>query len=385
MRPFLFLSTLLVAITISAQDYYEKARISFAENELDSARYYINKNLTKNPTAKDYFLSGMIHESQNKSLRALADYEAVIQTDPQNLEAYFQKGMIYYTSGSISQAIDDFSFVIENHFNSETRAVYYRMDSFGSNNSFITTLHSMLGRVYQYRGLAYQKSGEIDLALIDFNKSFEFDTLAEFYVNRSQLYTRMDQNAAAINDLRRAIELDPGSYLAWYNLAILDESARLPDHLMNDLTFAPMLNLMGANAYESGDYTSSTLYYTRAIEANSYDDLALIGRGKTFLKTGAYQQARRDFLDAMQINPKRTESLYLIGNSLFYEKKFKEAIGFYDQYLSLDRGYANVWYNAAMSHLSLENSEQACVYLQQANNLGMENARVMLDSHCGSQ
>lgn len=386
------LSTFLLSITLCAglafaqqQDYYDKARGSFNDGELDSARFYINKNLGFRPTTEDYFLSAMIHEAENKSLRALADYEAVIQRDPDNLEAYFQKGLIYYNSASVEQAIKDFSYVIDNQSGSETKAVYYGSDPLGSKGTFLTTLQSMIGRVYQYRGLAYQKIGEDRLALDDFNTSFSYDTIADFFINRSQLYSQRKNNDAAISDLKSAIELEPNNYLAWYNLAILDESVRLPDQLLSDESFAPMLNLMGANAYESGDYARSAQYYTKAIENNPYDDLALIGRGKALLRTRAHQQARKDFLKAMQINPSRVEAFYLIGNAFFHEGKFEEAIGFYDQYLSIDPSYGNVWYNAAMSHLSLKDNKKACEYLNRAQTLGMQSASEMLGKHCGNQ
>lgn len=388
MRHSLFFILMVVgvyALFAQRMDYYDKARASFNNNKFDSARYFINKNLTSRPSSEDYFLSGMIHEAERKSLRALADYEAVIQSDPYNMEAYFQKGLIYFNSSSLEQAIKDFTFVIENQSNSETKAIYYGNDPFGTKGTFLTTLQSMIGRVHQYRGLSYQKKGDVENALYDFNKAFEYDTIADFYINRSQLFVKLNNPKGAITDLRRAIQLEPDNYNAWYNLAVLDESIQLPESLISDQTFSPMLNLMGANAYESGDFARSAQYYTSALQNNDEDDLALIGRGKALLKTGAYQQARQDFLKALQVNPQRIESLHLIGNSLFYENKFADAIGFYDQYLSIDPAYANVWYNAAMSHLSLKNNLKACQYLTKASDMGMEGATEMLSKHCDNQ
>ncbi|WP_420575838.1 hypothetical protein [Ekhidna sp.] len=104
MRSFTFFIFWLIAGHVLAQDYYDRARKYYNENNLDSARFYINLNLSKKPTTEDYFLSGMIHESENKDIRALADYEAVIQKDSYNLEAYFQKGLIYYNSAGTEQA-----------------------------------------------------------------------------------------------------------------------------------------------------------------------------------------------------------------------------------------------------------------------------------------
>ncbi|MEQ8629460.1 tetratricopeptide repeat protein [Ekhidna sp.] len=385
MRPILNFSFILLYSFISAQDYYDQARQHYNESNLDSARYYINKNLTRKPSAEDYFLSAMIHEAENKDLRALADYEAVIQKDPNNLEAYFQKGLIYYNSASNEQAIKDFTYVIDNQSGSETKAVYYGIDPSGSRGTFLTTLQSMISKVYQYRAMAYEKNGEWDKAIDDFTTAFEYDTTVDGYINRSQLYAKMGRKREAISDLKNAIELNLESYRAWYNLAILDESTQFPEALMANDEFTPMLNLVGANAYESGNYSLSAQYHTRAIKADPNDDLAYISRGKALLRTGAYGQARQDFIKAMQLEPSRTEAFYLIGNSFFHEQKFQEAVGFYERYLSIDRGYKNVWFNAAMAYLSLDEDEKGCVYLRQAEQLGMDQAIKMLEKHCGSQ
>lgn len=381
---FILLSTLFLPALVVGQGYYTKASNSFHLNQIDSARYYINKNLSKRPTADDYFLSAMIHESAGAPLRALADYEALVKQED-NIEAYFQKGLIYLNSASYSKAIADFSYVIQNIDKSETRAVYFANDPIGRKGTFITTLQSLKGKVYQYRGMAYQNTLEWDLALQDFNTSLEFDSTADVFINRSQVYSKMGKDNLAISDLEKAISIDPENYLAWYNLALLDESARLPDKLLEDKTFSPMLNLMGANAYESKAYQLSIEYYSKSLENNSMDDLAFVGRGKALLRIKSYGQARADFIKALQLNPKRTEAFYLIGNSFFYQASYEEAISFYEQYLSIDPFYENVWYNAAMSYLSTKEKDKACNYLKKAADLGMSQAIEMLTKHCDSQ
>jgi tetratricopeptide (TPR) repeat protein len=382
------ISFLLFYILVSSgfsQDYYEKASNQFRINDLDSARFYINQNLRKKPTAKDYFLSAMIHEAEGMDLRAIADYEATIRSDPNNIEAFFQKGLIYYNSASLDQAIKDFSYVIDHHAESSTKAIYYGNDPFGSKGTFLTTLQSMLGRVYQYRGLANQKAGYLPEALADFNTSFKYDTAPDFYINRSLLYSEMNQDRNAVSDLQSALQLEPQNYLAWYNLVILDESTIVPDYLLADEDFTPMLNLLGANAYEQGNFALSAQYHTKAIDADPNDDFGYINRGKALLRAGVYAQARQDFLQAMRLNANRTEAFYLIGNSFFHEKKFEEAVGFYEQYLSIDRGYKNVWYNAAMAYFEEDKKDRACVCLKSAERLGMSEATDQLKKQCDNQ
>ncbi len=383
LHSFLLLS--FVTCIVQAQDYYSQARASFDRNQVDSARLLINENLRRKPTAQDYFLSALIHDAQGKPLRAVSDYEATIQRDPGNMEAYFQKGMIYYNASSYTRAIDDFTHVINNIDRSPTRAIYFGNDPFGDKGTFMTTLQSMKGRVFQYRGLAYQEINEWEKAEKDFDYSIEHDSTADSFINRSMLYQRRGEDSRAISDLKQAIRLDPTNYLAWYNLALIDESTLLPEELLQDETFAPMMDLLGANAFESEEYDRSIQYYTKALEIDDADDLALIGRGKALLKTRSYGAARTDFLKALRLNPQRQESFFLIGNSFFYEQAFDEAIGFYEQYLSVDPAYENVWYNAAMSYLSIDDKEKGCAYLKKADDLGMDLAKEMLSEQCGNQ
>lgn len=385
MRRLLYIVDILLSLSLLSQDFYEEARVHFNEGDLDSARLFINRNLSRKPTADDYYLSGLIHEAANADLRALADYEAVIRKDPDNLEAYFQKGLIYYNSASPEQAIADFTYVINNHKSSGTNAIYFGNDPLGAKGTFLTTLQSMMGRVFQYRGIAYQKIGDYDKSLRDFNKSLVYDSSSEAFINRAMLYSKLDQNEQAISDLRQAISFDERSYLAWYNLAVLDPEAELPTDLIEDEEFAPMLTLMGANAYEGNRFSKSAEYYSKAIEANPGNAEALIGRGKSLLKIAAYSQARKDFVLALQEDANRIESLYLIGNSFFYEEDFKKAIGFYNQYLSIDQSYANVWYNVAMAYLSEEDEAKACSCLQKAVALGMNSAKTLFTEKCDSQ
>jgi len=359
--------------------------VAFGEGKLDSARYYINQNLSRRPTIEDYFLSGMIHEAQNADLRALADYEAVTRRDASNLEAYFQKGLIYYNTASYKLAIEDFSHVIDNQSGASTNAVYFVQDPHGVKGTFLSSLRTMLGEVYQYRGMAYQKKGEDEHALRDFNAAITYDSSAEVFINRALLFSKMQAFPLAIEDLMHAIEIEPDNYLAWYNLAILDPEAQLPPSLLDNDEFLPMLNLMGANAFENGNYDQSVLYYAKVLKTNPKDEMALIGRGKALLKTGYYGRARKDFIMALQEDPNRLEVLYLIGNTFFYEEDYDEAIGFYHQYLSIDPSYSNIWYNVAMAYLNRKEVAKACQCLNRADQLGMKAARLILDQQCDSQ
>ncbi|NQZ76060.1 MAG: tetratricopeptide repeat protein [Ekhidna sp.] len=383
MKTVFILFFICVGFYLGAQDDpYQRASNFFSEGELDSARIYIDIRLSQKPSSEDYFLSALIHIAEQQDLRALADLEAVVRKDPGNVEAYFQKGLIYFNSSSFERAIEDFTFVIDNHHRGDTKAVYYGNDPSGAKGTFITTLNSLLSKVYQYRAASYQNIDEWEEALNDFERALEIDESADCRINRSQLFVKMGREKEAIADLQRAIQLDSINYNAWYNLVLIDDKTLLPTSLMQNDTFTPMLNLVGANAFEKGEYELAIEYYSKAVLAQPEDEFALLGRGKALVRIQKYDAARRDFISLLQFVPERIEALYLIGNTLFYEEKFEEAIGFYEQYLTVDPTYDNVWFNAAMAYFSLKQKVKACSYLGRATQLGMEKAQSLQADYC---
>lgn len=372
-------------VPLFAQDHCELARIAFQENALEKARYHADKALSQKALDPCYFLSGLIYEAQGKDLRALADYEVVVRRDPENLEAFFQKGIIYHKTAGYEQAIKDFSWVLEHIDRSETQVVYFGYDPLNVKGTFMTTLQSMKGRVYQYRAMSLQKLERYEEALSDFSHSFEYDTTAEFLINRALLYSQLGRQSLAVADLTIAIELEPSNDLAWYNLLLLDRTTELPEELLGNEDFYPLMNLLGSNAHEGGNYKAAIRYFSAAIRANSADHFSWIGRGKSFLKTQQYDLARRDFIEALHVDPQGIEGLFLIGNSLYAEGNYSEALGFYEQYLSVDTGYDKVWFNAAMAYLSTKSKAKGCECLGKAAALGMEQASVLIDKHCTKQ
>jgi tetratricopeptide (TPR) repeat protein len=79
---------------------------------------------------------------------------------------------------------------------------------------------SMEWRSYAYYnlGLAYQKKGEVDRAIADYNKAIKLDPkYAGAYLNRGAAYYRKGEVDRAIADYNKAIKLDPNDANAYNN------------------------------------------------------------------------------------------------------------------------------------------------------------------------
>ncbi len=364
-----------------ASSHYELALEAYRSNKLEISRTEVDMSIHHHPTAQAYYLSARIYEAVGLPIRALADYESVVQHDPTFSEAYFSKGLIYLNYNNAEQALQDFNYLIENGSNGATRSILFEVDPSGAGETSILTLESMQARVYNYRAMAYEKLGRNEMALQDFNQSLELEANADTYVNRGLLFFSMNREVMAIADFEKAIRLDPYHQLAWYNLAIVNPGTRLPSELVNDNTFAPTLNLLAVEALEKGQTDKALKYFNTALRSGE-DALTLINRGRTYQKLGYFEEARRDFNRAQYLEPNRVETNYLIGNTYFSEKEFERALAFYYQYLSIDPTHGLTWYNAAMAQLELENREEACHCLTKAQIFGMKKAEEMIQKKC---
>lgn len=365
-----------------ARLYYDQALQAYRARALDVADEAVNKSLSFKTNAESYYLSGLIYEAMKKDLRAVSAYEAAVKHDPEFHEASFQKALIYLNYGDPEQALKDFNILLAHGEVGLTRGVYFESDPTGEKGTQVMTMANMRSRLFHYRAQALSKLGRYEEALKDYNEAITMDTLADYFVSRGLLHTKMSNDDLAVNDFEMAIGLEPENQLAWYNLALMKPSISLPDDLLVDSSFGPTLGLLASKAMDEGRYEEAKRYFDQSIENDDSDPLTYVNRGRALVKLKRYAEARLDFNRARALQPTRFECLYLMGNTYFFEQDFQGAIAFYNQYLTVDPKNAMIWYNGAMSYLGMDEPLDACHYLNKAQSLGMIQADEMIDKHC---
>lgn len=364
-----------------AEDYYTQALARYRNEEYPAALELLVLQEKAYPLAKGAFLRGMVYEREGKGLRAIAAFEETLRLDPDYVEALFQKAILYLNYGNPEQAIKDFNALLKLDRISTTHTVFFETDELSRQQNQVMTLSTMKSRWYHYRGKAFEKTANLNQAMKDYNLAISLDTVPEFLISRALLQQKMNVTVLAKADLRHALRINPNHPLAWYNLALIDEETEIPDALISDEQFAPLLGLLASRAMEVENYPQAIKYLDKSI-SQTEDVLSLVNRGRAQLKLKNYEAARADFNRVRAIDTERVEALYLLGNTYFYEGRPTEALAYYDQYLIVDPYNAMVWYNGALSQLRLKQKEEACHYLQRAISLGMLEADQMKKKFC---
>ncbi len=380
---FLFLFFSSSAQRSSAAEYYDLALDQIQREQYDSALSNLNRSIVIRRDPEVYFTRGTLYQYMGEDMRALNDFTSCIDLGRDYSEAYFKRGEIYLANNIYSKAIADFSFLLSTADDETTQAIFFRIDPRGIDQVQVSTLVNMRSSVKALRSRAYQAIGEYTKALKDISEAIQIDSTAQNLVNRALLHTEIGDARAAVQNLNWAIALEPLNEVAWFNLLVLETDTQVPEELMADPSFGPMLSFKAVEAYEKQDYELAEHLFNQAILLDSDDPTLLLNAGRLDLRNGNYKKARARFVKVLEIDDGRLETYYLIGNTFFREQKFQESVAFYEQFLVRDRSNASVWYNAAMAYFELDKGAEACDCLQNAVDRGMATAATRFRAKCG--
>jgi tetratricopeptide (TPR) repeat protein len=131
---------------------------------------------------------------------------------------------------------------------------------------------------YYNRGISYRETGQLDLALADYNRAIEIDPkYFEAYNNRGVLYMSRGDNKRALQEFDRAIKINPKYALAHNN---------------------------SGEAFENMDqFQEAMAAYNRAIALDPSYAPAFANRGDIWRKMGNRDNAIADYRQALSINP----------------------------------------------------------------------------------
>ncbi len=247
---------------------------------------------------------GLAYYQKKDFKDAIPEFSAVLETDPQNLQARYLMGLCYFV-------LDQYAEVIR-------------------------ALQPLW--THESRNLAYLFVMGISYGKLKHNRQCErvFERLVEvggnsphFHLLLGRAYEGLYWNQQAYQELKKAVAGDPKLPDAHYSLGMVD--MRL------------------------GKLPQAGREFDAEIALNPRSPWAYQKRGVVDLYLNQPQQAVEMFQKALARNPKLPQSLAGIAKAYFMQGKFQAAIGYYQKALALQPDKASYHYQLGQTYLHLGN------------------------------
>jgi Flp pilus assembly protein TadD len=177
---------------------------------------------------------------------------------------------------------------------------------------------------YTNLGSAYQKKGQLDKAIENYDKAISLnpnDYLA--YNNRGAILGKVGQFDEAIDSYNKAILSNPGDYKAYFNRGLTyDQMGRIYDSIQ-DFQRALRLNMRDPRAI-----------------AWAYNNLGIL-----YGKAGMDDKSIAAFDNSIAIEPNYPVTYYNRGIAYAFMGRYKEAIGDFSKVILLNQNYAKAYFH----------------------------------------
>jgi len=241
--------------------------------------------------------------------------------------------------------------------------------------------------LYLQRGKVYMALKDFDAAVADGNRALMIDSTKDgYYLFLTDAYFYGNHTRQAKEILERCVKNVPNSTEGYLKLAELlfyvkkypESIAHINNALKIDETIAKGYFLKGMCYKEMGDTGKAVSSFQTACEQdNEYYD-AYVETGRLFaLKRNPL--AIQYFNNALKLNPKSTEVVYMVGKFYQDSKKYKPAIEAYEKLLQMDPAHKNALYNlGAIEYVEGKDKEKAKSYFSRAIEIDPQYAEAYL-------
>ena len=218
--------------------------------------------------------------------------------------------------------------------------------------------------LYSGRADIWEKLGELDIAIADYNEAIRLAPSASNYNNRGNAWLSKQDYDKAIRDYDEAIRLDP--------------------------KFKAAHNGRGSAWLSKQENDKAIRDYDEAIRLDPKDAYAYYNRGNVWKSKQDYDKAIRDYDEAIRLDPKFTLAYYNRGNAWSAKQEYDKAIADYREALRIDPKSDHLHFTIGVAHFHTHDSQasdqfQACIdnqgwtgsYAVYAVILGSQSAQLM--------
>ncbi|MES2702587.1 MAG: tetratricopeptide repeat protein [Bacteroidota bacterium] len=176
-----------------------------------------------------HYSVGALYMKDGDYAAAERHLNAAVSIDPQNYKAWHSRGALYLRQGKAMEALDALNKSIE--LNEYIKAYFSRAmlyEGTGKPDLAIADIDKVLAaqpqnaRAWYIKGDCLEQKSDMASAVEHYSRAIEFEnTEPLFYIRRGLLLSKQNKNAPALDDLERAVALDPRSGEAVYYRGII--------------------------------------------------------------------------------------------------------------------------------------------------------------------
>ena len=225
-----------------------------------------------------------------------------------------------------------------------------------------------LADVYNLIGMEYLFMDNLEMAKNSFIKCLEEDLEDQSALyNVVYCFEFLDQNQDAISYIKKYIDKNPYSEIAWHQLGRLHYSVKEYENAIRAFEYATLIDdeFMGAfmekaKAYERlKKYAEAIENYSRTIELDDATSYALLRMGKCYERLGNKVLALKYFNQTVHEDPLLDKGWIAITDFYVRQKNYQKALFFVNKALAIDNQNKLYWKRFASINKQMNFFEEA--------------------------
>lgn len=239
---------------------------------------------------------------------------------------------------------------------------------------------------YVKLAMAQARTGAYDAARASLGRALEIDPgspIARF--NLAEVMRRQGQLAAAVEQYRSTLALDPNYAKAHLGLGLVNRQQGRPavESFRRALRFDPLLAEahlgLGKETLERGPSAEAAGHFQQAIRVDPDSAQGHLNLGLAQARQGLQEEALAAFRQAAALDPASAEAHYNLGVALARKGRTREALQFFRQAVRLRPEDAEARFNLGMAYSQLGQLEAAVEAFRQAVRLRPDSDRAYVN------
>jgi tetratricopeptide (TPR) repeat protein len=321
------------------RDHLIRARALVGLNRPDAAVPEAKAALDGDPSLWEaHLLLAEIYEQAQQNDAALAEYDTVLKSQPNNVEALYESGRMLAARGDTDNA----------------RKLWLRVEQIEPAHPEV---HFALGGLYEQQATIAQQAGKTneartltDQAIAEYKAAIDKNAgRADAYYHLGRLYEARGDWKQAEQQYQDAVQHDPNIVEAWQGLVrVLEKQpGRSADAVKQAQAFqqhAPgderAYLLLGDAFLDASDPSAALTQYNQALKIQPGDPQALYGVGRSYALQGDSGRAQQYYSAVLQADPNNVAALTGEGDLYLDQGNNGQAQDAYNHALQIDPNYA---------------------------------------------